>query len=196
MSLLKKSILLSLCCAMMLPVLLFAGCSREEQEQSLSHKRLGIHLTTEKGDRIALTRALATCLQEYFPDTEMIPLTARNEAELDPGTIKPQVDYVLDAQLREIAIKFSAPGFNLSRTAKTDLKIQIGCYCQLTLGYRLSESGSGKTWFSGQSSGSSEKADRFRLKTGTVDLKIETDDEQSMIQDAMVNAVKNSRLSK
>lgn len=199
MSFLKKSIPLSFCCVIMLVALLVTGCTREEQKQSLSNKRLGIKLTTEKGDRIALTNALTACLQTYFPDTEIIPLTAPGESvsdESDKNPVHNQVDYILDARLSQIAIKLSSPGLNISTKTNSGLKLQIGCYCELVLGYRLFDSSSRKTLVSGQCSGRSEDANRFQLKTGTVDIKIEEENEQSLIRDAMIDAVKNSSLSK
>ncbi|HYH03494.1 MAG TPA: hypothetical protein VEC37_10355 [Bacillota bacterium] len=176
-------------------LLLFSGCSRDNIQQSLSQKRLGVELYTEKGDRTVLTDALANYLRQQLPDTEIMTL---NEVEPvskangnDSALNADPLDYFLKVRLSEIKIKIS-PDLDLSDSS---LKLQFGRKCQLTLSYRLTRVTSGQVVLRGQTEGNGESSGQLHVEDRKINLKL-TGDEDQVIEAAMFNAVQNSQFLK
>lgn len=176
-------------------LLLFSGCSRDNLHQFLSQKKLGIELYSEKGDSSHLNYALAAYLRQQFPDTKIITLAGTKPASEsdngEPVLNDTEIDYVLKVRLSEIEIKIS-PNLDLSDNS---LKLQFGRKCQLTLSYSLTHVSSGKVVLRGQTQGNGESRDRLYVGDNKIDLKL-TGNEDQVIEAAMINAAQNSQLLK
>lgn len=190
----RKPLSISLLC-LVVCLLLFSGCNRNDRKNYLSQKRLGVYLKTEKGDRVILNESLTAYLREQLPDTEVITLAA-TDRDLDPkdpeaSADEDQVDYILTVRLDHIKVKIS-PNLDMSENS---LKLDIGRKCELTLSYRLTEAKSGKVVFRGQTQGNAADFNRSQLDERKININLSTQ-EEAVIELAMLNAIEASQLLK
>lgn len=193
-------------CFFILILIVCAGCDDEEGLlDQYAGKRLGVIL---EADDQWLAADLSSTLIEYIKwhvDMEVVNpelLRARNVGT--PNSEDVSVESVNHSSWEDLGldllltVKMSNPQF---KEAEPDLSIRpkrfsmkITYYCSLTLSYTLENLHTGEIINLGQSKGHSEESTKIKAGKGGFDMKFEEIDRYELIEDAMLNALRKTKL--
>lgn len=172
-----------------------SGCGEPGYLDGLAGKRLGVYLETEAGSASDLNAALTDYISRRTK-LEVVGTRLMGEVREDSATFtrlrsELGLDYLLLVQLTDISPVRHRNDFDI---VPGKMKMSLEYQCRLNLTYKIIDLATETPALIGQKQGRAGETQSFHVDRSGVDFDFDPVDEDQLIEQAMFDAIRRSRL--
>lgn len=160
----------------------------------LEGKKLGVYLTTEKGNREQLISMLADYIRNRT-ELEVLGLQKSGmnmeRPELKRNRQENKLDYLLLVTLTDVSPVRRGNDVNLS---PKNLHVRVDYQCDLTMTYQLYDLETENLVLNGETRGKARESNSVNIGSGGINFHLDDVSETRMIEKAMYNAIRKTDL--